>query len=188
VTIPGAGGQTPPRPDQAYKGSAGAVVSPGTSSVVRATKIIVSGTGEGVFVYNGTPALGNPPIDYLSNSATDPFGNTLPESGTVAYASSSIWAALTAGQLIFADGSVLASVAGSFRMENAAGAAVVLSGADTVDLVGGSVFLNGGDNLVNIFGMSQPLNYPLAGTASNATIVGCLNSLTSGMITAGLIS
>lgn len=45
------------------------------------TKVIVegSGDGDGVFVYNGAGALGNPPIAWLTNgSLLDPFGNALP--------------------------------------------------------------------------------------------------------------
>jgi hypothetical protein len=47
----------------------------------KVTKIVVSGTGAGtgVFVYNGTPGLGNPPITWLTNgSLLDPYGNVLP--------------------------------------------------------------------------------------------------------------
>jgi hypothetical protein len=43
-------------------------------------RIIVEGTGvgDGVFVYNGTPGPGNPPITWMTNgSLKDPFGNTL---------------------------------------------------------------------------------------------------------------
>jgi hypothetical protein len=43
--------------------------------------LVISGTGSGVgvFVYNGTPELGNPPIAWLTNgSLLDPYGNVLP--------------------------------------------------------------------------------------------------------------
>jgi hypothetical protein len=43
--------------------------------------LVISGTGNGVgvFVYNGTPQLGNPPIAWLTNgSLVDPYGNVLP--------------------------------------------------------------------------------------------------------------
>jgi hypothetical protein len=53
-------------------------VSPGSSNVVRARLVIVSGTGvSGVFVYNGTPALGNPPIVSITSASADPFGNAV---------------------------------------------------------------------------------------------------------------
>lgn len=47
----------------------------------KVTRIIVSGTGAGtgVFVYNGNPGLGNPPIAWMTNgSLVDPYGNVLP--------------------------------------------------------------------------------------------------------------
>jgi hypothetical protein len=43
--------------------------------------LIISGTGNGigVFVYNGTPEHGNPPIAWMTNgSLVDPYGNALP--------------------------------------------------------------------------------------------------------------
>jgi hypothetical protein len=43
--------------------------------------VVIFGTGEtGWFEYNGTPALGNPPIAYAAppGVTTDPYGNTLP--------------------------------------------------------------------------------------------------------------
>lgn len=86
MTIPGAGGQVPPRPDQQYPGSSGVVVAPGSPSVVRARLIIVSGTGanSGLFVYAGTPALGNPPIFWSTSASTDPYGNAIPSTAGVA--------------------------------------------------------------------------------------------------------
>jgi hypothetical protein len=45
--------------------------------ILEINKLIVFGTGEGVFVYSGTPALGNPPIAWMTNSAADPFGNAV---------------------------------------------------------------------------------------------------------------
>lgn len=38
-------------------------------------QVIVGGPGGGLFVYNGTPALGNPPVFYVTSASTDPFGN-----------------------------------------------------------------------------------------------------------------
>jgi hypothetical protein len=99
MTIPGLGGQVPRRPDQAYTPSSG-TVAPGSTNIVRARQVIVFGVDEGVFVYNGTPALGNQPILTLSNSSTDPFGNTI-QPGMVAYVSATFWAQLLAGVLNF---------------------------------------------------------------------------------------
>lgn len=53
-------------------------VSPGSSNVVRARLVIVSGAGvSGVFVYSGTPGLGNPPIVSITSASVDPFGNAV---------------------------------------------------------------------------------------------------------------
>jgi hypothetical protein len=46
-------------------------------SVIVATKVIVFGSGEGVFIYSGTPGLGNPPILSLTGGTVDPYGNTV---------------------------------------------------------------------------------------------------------------
>jgi hypothetical protein len=58
---------------------------PGSSSpIVRARLVIVSGPGDGVFVYSGTPALGNPPIAWMGSGLVDPYGNILPSTTGVA--------------------------------------------------------------------------------------------------------
>jgi hypothetical protein len=86
-------------------GSVGTGVQPGTQNpVVLARYVIVSGAGGGVFLYVGTPALGNPPIEYMSLSTTDPYGNTLPGTGIVSN-SSGIGVQLNNGILSFTDGS-----------------------------------------------------------------------------------
>ena len=62
---------------------AGAVstgVQPGvTSAVILANRVIVFGTTPpgGIFVYNGTPALGNPPVLAITTATTDPYGNDI---------------------------------------------------------------------------------------------------------------
>ena len=67
---------------------AGAVatgVQPGvTSGVVIARYVIVFGTGDGVFVYSGTPKAGNPPIAWMGSGLADPYGNVLPSTTGVA--------------------------------------------------------------------------------------------------------
>jgi hypothetical protein len=53
-------------------------VQPGvTSAVLLANKVIVFGANGGIFVYNGTPALGNPPILAITTATTDPYGNDI---------------------------------------------------------------------------------------------------------------
>src|SRR5277367_6632202 len=55
-------------------------IQPGTNSqIVRARVVIITGNGDGVFAYNGAPALGNPPIAWLTGGGlVDPYGNILP--------------------------------------------------------------------------------------------------------------
>lgn len=49
--------------------------SPWTNQIINT--LIVGGNAGGLFVYNGTPGLGNPPIFYASSQTTDPYGNTI---------------------------------------------------------------------------------------------------------------
>lgn len=56
-------------------------VQPGTSNIVRARFVIIFGPNGGLFVYNGTPGIGNPPVAWISTGPTDPFGNVLPAAG-----------------------------------------------------------------------------------------------------------
>lgn len=190
MTIPGMGGQVPPRPDQQYQGSSGqAVIGPGsTSGVIRARQVIVSGSDEGVFVYSGTPGPGNPPIDYMSNSATDPFGNVLPQAGTVAYVSPTVWSALTGGQLLFADGTTVASVNGNARFSTISGVSVVMN--DTT----GEIDLNpttgrlltGGNSITGLFGNLDPSGYPLSGSATLGAVIATLNSTIQRFVNMGV--
>jgi hypothetical protein len=62
-------------------GTLGYGVQPGTSNgVIQARLVIVSGANGGLFVYSGTPALGNPPIGWVTGTSfIDPYGNVLPE-------------------------------------------------------------------------------------------------------------
>lgn len=76
-----AGGLPPMRPDQALSPS-DAGVAPGTATgTFRGRLVIVFGTGagSGMFVYNGTPGPGNPPVFAVvaPGVTTDPYGNTV---------------------------------------------------------------------------------------------------------------
>lgn len=79
MTTPGLGGLNP-KPVNAPQGAVPASgVQPGQSTaVVVANKVIVFGPGDGVFVYSGTPAFGNPPIFWAAGGPADPYGNPLP--------------------------------------------------------------------------------------------------------------
>ena len=75
---PGTGG-LPPRPINAPPAaSLGYGVQPGTQNgVVLAQYVIVFGANAGLFIYEGAPSKGNPPILSISDSSKDPFGNTI---------------------------------------------------------------------------------------------------------------
>ena len=71
------GGNPPMRPDQRIQTEHHTrSLPPGAQQgVIRANLIIVSGPVAGVFVYNGTPGPGNPPIVSITSGSSDPFGN-----------------------------------------------------------------------------------------------------------------
>lgn len=76
-TIPGTGGLPVPRADQTRNMPPTGQQAGSTTGIVRARLIIVSGSGEGVFIYNGTPGAGNPPIFSATSGTVDPYGNTV---------------------------------------------------------------------------------------------------------------
>jgi hypothetical protein len=49
--------------------------SPWSNQIINT--LIVGGNAGGLFVYSGTPGLGNPPIFYASSQTTDPYGNSI---------------------------------------------------------------------------------------------------------------
>ena len=72
MTVP----NPPPRPDQVTSDAAPALGAGFPSSnVLKARLLIISGTGAGMFVYNGAPSLGNPPVFYVTSAGADPYGN-----------------------------------------------------------------------------------------------------------------
>jgi hypothetical protein len=89
------------------------------------TDFILNSTG--LFLYSGTPALGNLSASVVpgSSTVTDPEGNTA-QPGITSYASSTFWAQLLAGVLNFATTGTFANA--SFG-SNVPGAAYMSSGA-----------------------------------------------------------
>lgn len=76
MTIPGLGGQQPAPWNAPPGGQVATGIQPGvTGAVITAQLVIVSGPSAGVFVYSGTPGLGNPPIVSITAGTSDPFGN-----------------------------------------------------------------------------------------------------------------
>lgn len=65
-------------------------IQPGSTGVIAANQVIIfgpTGVPTGLFLYQPgtTPGLGNPPVEWISNSTTDPFGNPLVTSGIVTF-------------------------------------------------------------------------------------------------------
>lgn len=57
-------------------GSVSPGVQPGVSGqIVLAQYVIIFGTSGGMFIYAGSPALGNPPLYSFGNVTADPYGN-----------------------------------------------------------------------------------------------------------------
>ena len=93
MTYPGLGGQQSPPMNATAAGQLVPGVQPGvTSGTIIAHTVIVTGSGTfGMFVYNGAPAAGNPPIFWATSASADPFGNTIPS--TVGVAGSGVFEA-----------------------------------------------------------------------------------------------
>lgn len=103
MTIPGLGGQQPAPLNAPPAGQVATGVQPGISNaVITANKVIVFGVNGGVFVYNGIPAAGNPPVEWLSGGTTDPFGNSLPSAGAGSQVAGNFWSALNDGSFLSA--------------------------------------------------------------------------------------
>lgn len=76
--LKGTGGLPQQRPDQLRNFIPPAQQPGGAAGTLRARIIIVSGgVVSGIFVYDGTPAFGNPPIVSITSGTKDPFGNTV---------------------------------------------------------------------------------------------------------------
>ena len=84
MTVPGLGGQQPPPQNAAPAAQLVPGITPGTSGQIIATRVIIFGPSGGLFVYNGTPAAGNPPIFWASDATSDLFGNTITPTAGVA--------------------------------------------------------------------------------------------------------
>lgn len=142
MTIPGAGGQVPPRVDQGYAGSSGAVVSPGGGQIVRAREVIVSGANGGVFVYSSAPpALGNLIGSIAGSAGTDPQGNAYLQ-GTTSYLPGATYSAVNMN-------------GGTLNFYTAPGA------AGPWTLAGNLVIALSGSNLViNFTNLSGAINVP----------------------------
>jgi hypothetical protein len=85
MTMPGTGGLPPRRADQVANLAPPTQASGGAAGTVRARIVIVSGTNEGVFVYNGAPGTGTLLASLVGQTTTDPFGNPVQPNGLTIY-------------------------------------------------------------------------------------------------------
>jgi hypothetical protein len=134
-------------------------------SIEYANIVIVFGQNEGVFVYNGTPSLGNPPILSIANSNTDPYGNTITPSLSLAEFPQLFYAGVPAlGSLIGA----IAAMAGTdnFGNDYIAGAQIGAPGNNQIQLIPNPSVQSGVPTNVNI---TAAINGIFAGVANLTT-------------------
>lgn len=99
-------------------------IQPGSLQVITATRVIIYGTGGGLYVYSGTPAAGNLIASIQANAGLDPYGLNNCVAGIATYSS------LTPGYLaIRMQGAIVewlysSSYAGSYTALGAIGATV----------------------------------------------------------------
>lgn len=100
----GLGGLAARRPDQQYR-PGGQGVTPGARSSIFARLVVIYGTGNarGLFIYNGKPGSGNPPVlcAVAPGVTADPYGNTVRPVLTVQDIATGHYANLTNGALAF---------------------------------------------------------------------------------------
>jgi hypothetical protein len=204
-----AGGLPAMRPDQVTE-SSGAGVAPGTASgTFRGRQVIIFGTSpaSGLFIYNGAPALGNPPqIAAVPSGVTiDPFGNPITSSKILMQAnviteSAGVFRTAAAAPLIQLDGphnaewvydaaanliAVLASAAGNDGFGHAYPAgvtALVVIGGNTWAVNLGSQVTGLGAMLAGLSLQNQtaPFNSPPAVLGQGSTSAGAGLQLVSG--------
>jgi len=77
----GLGAGTPSRFPYEDRPQSGPGIGASSGQVIRARFIIITTATGGLFIYAGTPGPGNIPVLWVTEAATDPFGNALPFSG-----------------------------------------------------------------------------------------------------------
>lgn len=155
MTIPGAGGQVPPRADQLVQPAQPVPVSPGGSQIARVTQIIVTPGGvlEGIFTYSSNPPAAGTLIESASVQAagTDKYGNHF-VAGHASYAGG-FATSLNGGFVQFYTGSLAGgwSATGSITTDSpgdililAAAGRSVLTNNQTLDDGSGNMSVSGG--------------------------------------------
>jgi hypothetical protein len=135
MTTPGTGGLPQRRPDQQRTYSAPTAAPGASAGIIRARIVeIIGGSGSGVFVYSGSPALGDLIASLVGATTADPFGNPVDENGLTVYGSNGQSAFLgvagTLGQLIFRSGASFEGAAA-----NVSASPVGSGGSEIMELV-----------------------------------------------------
>lgn len=138
MTIPGAGGQVPPRPDQQFIGQQPVPVSPGGTPIARVVEIVITPGSvlEGIFTYSSNPGAAGTLIASSNTAAngTDQYGNHY-LAGTACYQTGFAFA-MNAGFIDWYTG----SLSGGWTVQ--AGIEIDVSG--NMDLfANGNIFANG---------------------------------------------
>jgi len=174
----GWGGLPPRRPDQAYHPVAVGAAPGQASPNVIARIVIIYGTNQGVFLYQGAPSSSNPPVLSLTgpSTTTDPYGNPVTPDGYTVYEPGgvqAIFVGLAAGNIptiqVGTSGSSLVTinpdVSTPFNITNAiAGtlqSALELTTTDANQMIAGllgSVLLNSGTSAKMTTVLTSPLN------------------------------
>lgn len=186
MTMPG--GLPPPRPDQGFT-PAGSPMAPGSSNVVRARQVIVSGpvgAATGVFVYaaGATPGPGNLITSVTNSDGTDAYGNNYLQ-GTASYDDANgIATQVDSGAMAMYTG----SLAGGWTLK----AQIFISPGGTIELITSSGVITANNTLDNGAGnmtvnghltLAFPLN--VAGSSATAGLTNGTINGTSGGASAG---
>lgn len=112
-------------------GAASPGVQPGSSGgVTLAHYVIVYGAGGGVFVYNGQPGNGNPPMASVTDAPADPYGNPV-KPGITSYSNDSngTFTQVNGGLTVFGNNTYPTVAKGAFGFNiSPAGALQVFTG------------------------------------------------------------
>lgn len=181
MTQPGRGGQQTPPINSAAGQPTPVGTQPGVSqSIVRARQVIISGTADGVFVYNGTPGPGTLVGSWAALAGTDPYGNSYSRGFSVGLATGTQVDLIPSGaggaaEIQFAFSSPAVSNAPNIAAgpNGPTGAELVISGpaiatAGSEDWVQIAMFANAGGGSANI-------EFIYVDTSGNANLMATLN-------------
>jgi hypothetical protein len=171
MTIPGLGGQVPPRPDQQYlTGQQGVPIAPGGQPVLRVTEIIVTPGSvlEGIFAYSSSPPAAGTLVESsdVVTAGTDASGNHY-LAGDSTYGAN-FATSLNAGFVGFYTGSLSAGWTLVAQVETDAGGDLILSANGTIVMTSAKFSVDSSGNVtmgpdLNLTPpMGQPGQYPVS--------------------------